>query len=162
ISIGVGGGGQVLRRQYCAQVTAGAITGFTVPNPANTAPAGIYYRVTAKDTSTGQEVLRYTQVSFAGTSFNFDNYAPTNQGNFSPPMGNAVSGNLSVNGNLSVTGTFTASNIPPSALQQVFDSGAGLTQRTALNCTAGIKCSDNPGSSRTDMRLGTLSTVIFS
>src|SRR5215467_8126728 len=78
ISIGVGGGGQVLRRQYCAQVTAGAISGFTVPNPTNTAPAGIYYRVTAKDSSTGQEVLRYKQVSFAGASFNFDNYAPTN------------------------------------------------------------------------------------
>src|SRR5262249_26292444 len=87
ISIGVGGGGQVLLRQYCAQVTAGAISGFTVPNPANTAPTGIYYRVTAKDTSTGQEVLRYTQVTFAGTSFNFDNYAPTNQGNFAPPAG---------------------------------------------------------------------------
>src|SRR5262249_55556402 len=52
--------------------------------------------------------------------------------------------------------------IPPSALQQVFDSGTGLTQRIALNCTGGIKCSDNAGTSRTDLRLGTFATVIFS
>jgi hypothetical protein len=32
ISIGIGGGGQALRRQYCAQVTAGGVTAFTVPS----------------------------------------------------------------------------------------------------------------------------------
>jgi len=115
ISTGVGGGGQLLRRQYCSQVTAGALpTAFTVPNPATTQPAGVYYRVTVKDSSTGQEVLRYTQVSFSGTSFNFDTYAPLNLGTPAPLSGNAVTGNLSIAGNVSATGTVTASNIPAS------------------------------------------------
>jgi hypothetical protein len=115
ISTGVGGGGQLLRRQYCSQVTAGALSAaFTVPNPANTQPAGVYYRVTVKDSSTGQEVLRYTQVSFSGTSFNFDTYAPLNLGTPAPLFGNAVTGNLSVSGNVTATGTVTASNIPAS------------------------------------------------
>ena len=163
ISTGVGGGGQLLRRQYCSQVTAGGLpASFTVPNPANTQPAGVYYRVTVKDSSTGQEVLRYTQVSFTGASFNFDTYAPINLGTPAPLSGNAVTGNLSVSGNVSATGTVTASNIPASILQQVFDSGTGLTQRTALNCMAGIKCADNAGTARTDVRLGTLATVAFS
>src|SRR5690242_21315333 len=55
ISIGIGGGGQALRRQYCSQVTAGGVTPFTVPNPTNTLPNGVYYRITVKDSSTGQE-----------------------------------------------------------------------------------------------------------
>jgi hypothetical protein len=107
ISFSVGGGGQVLKRAFCAAVTNGVVASFTIPNPANTAPAGIYYRVTARDVNSGQEVLRYNQVSFTGTTFNFDNYAPLNLGQFSPLTGNAVSGNLSVNGNLSVTGSFS-------------------------------------------------------
>jgi hypothetical protein len=115
ISTGVGGGGQLLRRQYCSQVVAGALpTAFTIPNPATTQPAGVYYRVTVRDSSTGQEVLRYTQVSFSGTSFNFDTYAPLNLGTPAPLSGNAVTGNLSVAGNVSATGTVTASNIPAS------------------------------------------------
>jgi len=162
ISIGAGGGGQVLRRQYCSQITAGGVTAFTVPNPANTQPAGVYYRVTVKDSSTGQEVLRYTQVSFSGTSFNFDTYAPLNLGTPAPLSGNAVTGNLSVSGNVTATGTVTASNIPANIVQQIFDSGTGLTQRTSFNCMAGIKCTDNPGTGRTDLRLGTLATVTFS
>ncbi len=107
ISFNVGGGGQVLKRAFCSAVTTGAVTAFTVPNPQNTTPAGVYYRVTAKDSSTGQEVLRYTQVTFTGGTFNFDNYAPTNVGSFTPPSGTATPGNLTVNGNLSVTGSTT-------------------------------------------------------
>ena len=53
-------------------------------------------------------MLRYTQVTFNGTTFNFDNYAPINVGQVSPPAGTAVSGNLSVNGNASITGALTA------------------------------------------------------
>jgi hypothetical protein len=162
ISIGIGGGGQALKRGYCSPVAAGVVTSFTVPNPANTQPAGVYYRVTVKDSSTGQEVLRYTQVSFSGASFNFDTYAPLNLGTPASLSGNAVTGNLSVSGNVSATGTVTASNIPTNILQQIFDSGTGLTQRTALNCMAGIKCTDNAGTARTDVRLGTLTTVTFS
>ncbi|MBZ5508949.1 MAG: hypothetical protein LAO78_26110 [Acidobacteriia bacterium] len=118
ISIGVGGGGQALRRQFCSPVTVGGVTPFTVPNPTNTLPPGVYYRVTVKDTSTGQEVLRYTQVSFAGTSFNFDNYAPLNLGAPAPIIGNSVTGNLSVTGNVSATGTLTGSNLPANILQR--------------------------------------------
>ena len=163
ISIGIGGGGQALRRQYCSQVTAGGVTPFTVPNPTNTLPTGVYYRVTVKDSSTGQEVLRYTQVSFAGTSFNFDNYAPLNLGDAGAALRQRGDGKPERYGKCLRHGhpdgarTFLA-NI----LQQIFDSGTGLTPRTGFNCMAGIKCTDNAGTSRTDLRLGTLTTVTFS
>src|SRR5579864_2812090 len=162
ISVSIGGGGQALKRGYCSTVTTGAVTSFTVPNPAATLPSGIYYRVTVKDSSTGQEVLRYMGVSFTGATFNFDNYAPANLGSSAPLSGNSVSGNLAVSGNVAATGTVTGSNIPSSILQQIFNAGVGLTQRTAFNCLAGIVCSDNTGSSRTDVRLGSLTTVAFS
>ena len=112
ISVQIGGGGQALKRGYCSPVSAGVVTSFTVPEPAHTSPAGIYYRVTVKDSSTGQEVLRYSLVSFTGATFNFDNYAPLNLGNFASLTGNSVSGNLSVSGNVAATGTVTGSNIP--------------------------------------------------
>lgn len=162
ISVGIGGGGQSLKRGYCSPIAAGVVTSFTVPNPANTLPSGIYYRVTVKDSSTGQEVLRYTGVSFSGATFNFDNYAPVNLGSFAPLSGNSVSGNLAVSGNIAATGTVTGSNIPSSILQQIFNAGVGLTQRTAFNCLAGMVCSDNAVTARTDVRLGSLTTVAFS
>jgi hypothetical protein len=163
ISVSIGGGGQALKRGYCGTVAAGVVTPtFTVPNPSATSPSGIYYRVTVKDSSTGQEVLRYTLVSFTGATFNFDNYAPTNLAQGAPLSGTVVSGNLSGNGNATFTGTVTGSNIPSSILQQIFSSGVGQTQRTAFNMMAGLTCSDNAGTSRTDCRLGTLTTVSFS
>ncbi len=163
ISVSIGGGGQALRRGYCSPVAAGAVSPtFTVPNPASTLPSGIYYRVTVKDSSTGQEVLRYSGVTFTGATFNFDNYAPVNLGSFAPLSGNSVSGNLAVSGNVAATGTVTGSNIPSSILQQIFNAGVGLTQRTAFNCLAGMVCSDNISTSRTDVRLGSLTTVAFS
>ncbi len=132
ISVQIGGGGQALRRQYCSPVTAGVATLFTVPNPANTLPTGIYYRVTIRDSSTGQEVLRYTQVSFTGGTFNFDNYAPLNLGILAPLSGNSVTGNLSVTGNVAATGTVTGSNIPGSI------PGAGTcTNQFVRTLTAG-------------------------
>jgi hypothetical protein len=163
ISFQAGGGGQVLKRQFCSTVTAGVISSFTVPNPANTLPSGIYYRVMVKDGATGLEVLRYTLVTFTGATFNFDNYTPNPPGFVPVPLsGTSVTGSLGVTGNISATGTVTASNIPPNILQQVFNQGTGLMQRTALNCLAGLVCSDNAGTARTDMRLGTSTTVTFS
>jgi hypothetical protein len=162
ISVSIGGGGQALKRGYCSPIAAGVVTTFTVPNPANTQPAGIYYRVTVKDSSSGLEVLRYTQVSFTGATFNFDNYAPQNLGTPAPLSGNSVTGNLSVTGNVAATGTVTGTNIPSSILQQIFNAGTGLTQRTAFNVLAGVTCSDNAGTLRTDCRAGGLNTVTFS
>ena len=120
ISVSIGGGGQAFKRGYCSPVAAGVVTGFTVPNPSATSPSGIYYRVTVKDSSTGQEVLRYSLVSFTGATFNFDNYAPTNLAQGAPLSGTTVSGNLSGNGNATFTGGVTGSNIPSSILQQIF------------------------------------------
>jgi hypothetical protein len=162
ISVSIGGGGQALKRGYCSTVTAGVVTSFTVPNPSNTSPTGIYYRVTVKDSSTGQEVLRYPLVSFTGATFNFDNYAPTNLAQGAPLSGTTVSGNLSGNGNATFTGTVTGSNIPSSIIQQIFSAGIGQTQRTGVNFFSGITCADNAGTSRTDCRPGTLNTVTFS
>ena len=136
ISFNVGGGGQVLKRAFCASVTNGTTASFTVPNPAGTTPAGIYYRVTVKDVNSGQEVLRYNQVSFTGASFNFDNYAPTNLGQFAPLTGTAVSGNLSVNGNLSITGFFSGSNFGLLGVQGLGINGA-TANTNAVNGPSG-------------------------
>lgn len=124
ISFQIGGGGQALRRQYCSSVAAGVVTGFTVPNPANTLPSGIYYRVTVKDSSTGVEVLRYIGVTFAGATFNFDTYTPVLAGaTLAPLTGTSVSGNLAVTGNIAATGTVTGSNIAGGQIA----TGAGTT-----------------------------------
>jgi hypothetical protein len=136
ISFNVGGGGQVLKRAFCSAVTNGTAALFTVPNPAGTTPAGIYYRVTVKDVNSGQEVLRYTQVSFTGATFNFDNYAPTNFGQFAPLTGTAVSGNLSVNGNLSITGSFSGSNFGLLGVQGLGINGA-TANSNAVNGPSG-------------------------
>ena len=133
-----------------------------MPNPSATSPSGIYYRVTVKDSSTGQEVLRYSLVSFTGATFNFDNYAPTNLAQGAPLSGTTVSGNLSGNGNATFTGSVTGSNIPSSILQQIFSAGVGQTQRTGVNFFAGLTCSDNGSTLRTDCRQGQLNTVTFS
>jgi hypothetical protein len=108
ISVGIGGGGQSLQRPYCATVTNGIAGSFTVPNPAGTMPSGIYYRVTVTDSSTGQTVLRYSQVSFTGAVFNFDAYAPVNLGQASPLTSGTTNGSLFVNGNLGVSGVASA------------------------------------------------------
>ena len=111
ISFGVGGGGQVLARPFCVTVTNGAAAALTVPNPQNTQPPGIYYRVSVTDSATGQVVLRYRQVAFTGGAFNLDNYTPTSLGSFIPISGNAVNGNLSVNGGASITGGASAASL---------------------------------------------------
>lgn len=166
ISFQVGGGGQALRRPYCGGVVNGAVSpAFTVPNPALTSPANILYRITVKDSSSGLEVLRYTQVAFTGTTFNFDGYAPLNLGSFAPLVGTAVTGNLVVTGNISATGTVTGSNIPANILQTVKNSGSPLTQRTSINFTSGLKCVDNGGTTTTDCSLTVpvqVNTVTFS
>jgi hypothetical protein len=83
-------------------------------------------------------VLRYTQVSFSGVSFNFDTYAPLNLGTPAPLFGNAVTGNLSVSGNVSATGSVTASNIPAS----IPGIGSCTNQFVrALNLAAAPTCS---------------------
>ena len=113
INFMVGGGGMVLKRQFCSAVSSGAVTAFTVPNPALTSPAGVYYRVTVIDSASGQEVLRYTGVTFSGGTFNLDTYAPNPPGFTPAPLsGSAVTGNLGVTGNITASGTITGSNIP--------------------------------------------------
>lgn len=111
ISFQIGGGGQALKRPITSPVIAGVITSFSVPDPANTLPTGIFYRVTVTDSATGLEVLRYTLVSFTGTTFNFDNYFPTGVTAGAPLTGTSVTGNLGVTGNIAATGTVTGSNI---------------------------------------------------
>ena len=158
ISFQIGGGGQALRRQYCAQIAAGVIASFTVPNPAATLPSGIYYRVTVKDTSTGQEVLRYTGVTFAGGTFNFDNYTPVLSGaSFAPLSGTSVSGNLGVTGNVAATGTVTGSNIPGT----IPGTGSCTNQFvTALNNALAPTCTTDTLASAQHANQGTTTTVL--
>lgn len=68
-----------------------------------------------------------------------------------------------------VTGQLLAGIIPIARLSgggsvyQTFQNAASaLTQRATANFFAGITCADNAGATRTDCRLGTLTTVTFS
>ena len=115
ISFQVGGGGQVLARPFCVSVTNGASAALLVPNPQNTQPQGIYYRVTVTDSATSQPVLKYTAVTFSGASFNLDQYAPQYPGLVSAPGATSTSGNFTVNGNLSVTGAVSGTYVFGSA-----------------------------------------------
>ncbi len=123
ISFQIGGGGQALRRQYCSPVTNGVATSFTVPNPANTQPSGTVYRVTIRDSSTGLEVLRYTQVAFTGATFNFDNFAPALP-TFTGAASNTTVGNLNITGALSATGSMSFTPSAFTAANAIMNQGA--------------------------------------
>jgi hypothetical protein len=69
----LGEGRQSLSRPFCGRVKNGVVAPFAVPNPEHTQPP-VHYRITIRN-SQGQEILRYTNVTFAGASFNFDNFA---------------------------------------------------------------------------------------
>src|SRR5690348_13683898 len=75
----------VLDLPFRVPVPNGSSSPLLLPNPQNTQPQGIYYRVTVTDSATGQLVLRYTQVSFSGPSFNLDQYAPQYPGLVTAP-----------------------------------------------------------------------------
>ncbi len=124
ISFQVGGGGQVLARPFCVPVTNGSSASLLVPNPQNTQPQGIYYRVTVTDSATGQLVLRYTQVSFSGASFNLDQYAPQYPGLVTAPGAISTPGNFTVNGNLSVTGSISGTYVFGSSAYSALSSSA--------------------------------------
>src|SRR5258708_5572137 len=147
IRFSIGDGGRSRRHVYCSRVTAGALTAFRVPNPGNTTPAGIHYRVTVKD-STGKEVLRYAKVTLAGGTFDFDTYAPIDPRNLTPFRQTTVLGNVTVKGNIVATGTVSGSNIlsgvPLADKQAGPNAGAKITACiAALPATGGI-C-DAPG-----------------
>jgi len=148
ISVNIGGGGQSLQRPFCSSVTNGSAASFTVPNPANTAPANISYRVTATDSSTGQIVLRYTEVQFTGGTFNFDNYVP----GFNLPLGSSAPV-LSV-GSLTITGSCTGCGSGGGGgYGTIQNAGTSLAQRATANFFSGISCTDNSGSTRTDCQI---------
>lgn len=76
ISFQVGGGGQAVTKPACGVITNGALVGtLSIPNPANTAPANIRYRIEVID-NTGV-VLRYKNAVVSGDAFDFDLYIPS-------------------------------------------------------------------------------------
>jgi len=108
ISFQVGGGGQVVTSPVCVAVVNGVSGTLSLPNPANTTPANILYRITANDTSRTVYTCRGAQLS--GASFNFDTFACQNAPY--PAPGGVVQGPLTVNGNINVqscTGCGTSS-----------------------------------------------------
>ncbi|GEM_PF-1839520 len=112
INFMVGGGGTILKRPFCFNISNGGITSaigggaLQVPNPQNTSPTGVLYRIQARDALTNQLVIDYRKVGISGTSFNLDSYAPTGVA-LIPVSGGTVNGPLTVNGNLSVSGSLT-------------------------------------------------------
>lgn len=106
INFQAGGGGTVYKYPICQPVTNGAITSFNVANPANTTPAGIYYTITVRDSTSNKEVVHYDGVTWAGATFSLDTYGPTST-SLSPPLGANIAGPLTVSGNLNVTGALT-------------------------------------------------------
>ena len=150
INFRVGGGGQVVSKPACATVTNGAIVGtLLVPNPDNTTPAHIRYRIQVTDNA--GDSLTYTNVAFSGGTFNFDNYVPTNT--ILPPVGASVA-NLSV-GSLSILQncvgcgslvgfhSFYSFNIPK---PDINDSGVFQAENDAFHYQIiGVSCNTDQG-----------------
>jgi hypothetical protein len=127
ISFQVGGGGQVVKRAKCANITVGVIGSLQVATPASTSPAGISYRVTVKDSLTNQEVIHYTGVQPTGTTWSFDNCACSMFTTLPLPTPASTSGNFAVNGNLTVTGTFSVGAFTPTTINASSSITAGGT-----------------------------------
>jgi hypothetical protein len=112
----IGGGGQVVLTPACTPITNGAISGFSVANPALTSPANIAYRITVSDSHTLVRTDKLVQ--FTGSPFNYDTYVP--------PVGTITLGVsvpvLSV-GNITVSGTCTGCS----------SGGSGITTLNTLN-----------------------------
>src|ERR1017187_10073443 len=111
ISFQCGGGGQVVRAPYATTVTNGIVGSFNVCNPATTVPAGIYYHIWVVDTTSGsstfgQTFLNYGLVQWSGSTFNFDNYAPTPTAVL-PPLGSTITGPMTFTGPVTMTSTCT-------------------------------------------------------
>lgn len=150
INFRVGGGGQVVSKPSCATVTNGAIVGtLLVPNPDNTSPAHIRYRVQVTDNA--GDSLVYTNVAFTGGTFNFDNYVPTNTN--LPPVGASVSvlsvGSLSILQNCAGCGSlvgfhsFYSFNIPK---PDVTDSGVFQAANDIFHYQiVGVSCNTDQG-----------------
>jgi len=144
ISFQCGGGGQVHRAPFPpggATVTNGAITSFSVCNPANTVPAGIFYHVWVVDSTVGsrtlgQKIIDDGLVQWVSSPFNFDNYVPTAA--VSLPASGSLPGNLSVGGNGSFTGAISANNFPQlgNAAQVLDATTKGATFTTAIAAAA--------------------------
>ena len=108
ISFQAGGGGQVVTAAICVGVTSGTSAALQVPNPQNTTPANVLYRITVVANNTTLYQCNGAQLS--GASFNFDTYACAT--GTLPSPGGVVNGPLTVNGNLTVascTGCGTSS-----------------------------------------------------
>lgn len=99
ISFQVGGGGQVVTSAVCVSVTNGVSGTLSVPNPQNTTPANILYRITANDASRNVYTCRGAQLS--GSSFNFDTFACQNAPY--PAPGAILTGPITVNGPITVS-----------------------------------------------------------
>jgi hypothetical protein len=107
-------------------VTGGA-AGFSICNPANTNPSGIFYHIwvvdqTSGSATLGQTVLNYGEVQWTGATFSLDTYAPSGIAVL-PIGGGSVGGNLSVTGNLTVSGTFSAGSFSAPITGPVTDQG---------------------------------------
>ncbi|MBV9075649.1 MAG: hypothetical protein JOZ10_18655 [Acidobacteria bacterium] len=136
INFQVGGGGQVLARPFCVTVANGTSGSLTVPNPANTNPQGIYYRITVTDSSTGQRVLYYKAATFSGTTFNFDSYAPT-LSNVGAGFGTGITvASISDTGSLSTPGPNLLGGITQIGASDTGISRTGATDFAFGNGTA--------------------------
>lgn len=97
----VGGGGIAISNPACAAITNGAVS-MQVPNPANTIPVNILYRI---DIIPSSEPGKYTctDASFSGATFDLDTFVCPN---FAVgALGGAINGPFVVNGNFTVTGS---------------------------------------------------------
>jgi hypothetical protein len=147
--------GSVITPPVATAVLTNPVGNQTIVQPVGTALSINHLSATFAQNANGADEI---------TGNRFTDTSPT--GNFLRFRNAAVNADMFA---VDVTGQITAGIIPIARLSgggsvyQTFQNAASsLTQRNTANFFAGITCVDNAGSTRTDCRLGTLTTVSFS
>ena len=156
ISFQMGGGGQVTRTPRCTTITNGAIGAFSVPNPANTSPANINYRITVQDDASG-EVLTYRKVNFSGASFNFDTYVPdVGTVTSGTSVDNLIAQTFGLSSYADLTRITAPSNPPAGKLRVFADNSTG---KLACLDSSGANCNPGGGGGGGDVSSNTSTSV---
>src|SRR5581483_6160791 len=156
VSFQMGGGGQVTRTPRCTTITNGAVGTFSVPNPANTSPANINYRITVQDDASG-EVLTYRKVNFSGASFNFDTYVPdVGTVTSGTSVDNLIAQTFGLSSYADLTRITAPSNPPAGKLRVFADNSTG---KLACLDSSGANCNPGGGGGGGDVSSNTSTSV---
>jgi hypothetical protein len=162
IGVQVSGGGVVIFTPFCTSVSNGAIVTFNVPNPANSSPTNVRYRITITQgsrtvaTFPGSYLCLASGACTTPYTFNFDTCISTGACIAVPiPV---VAGPGGPPGATGPTG-------PAGPINQVYNNGSPLTVEPYVNLISGsnvtASCVDNGGATRTDCTISSTSSGLF-